>query len=143
MALSDEDLEKIGKLVENAVDRRFQEFRAEMVVWRQETNASLIGIVQEMMAMEKRLMARMDTLEARAEGLENRTEALEREMLALKTLILEVQQTVKKIYHEQGATLAQVQDGITMLYKRQNILEQRADHLDFIFKQRFSTPPTP
>jgi chromosome segregation ATPase len=157
MALSDEDFEKIGKLVENAVERRFQEFRAEMVAWREETNLNQIGLVQEMQAMEKRLLARFDKLEvrfdklevrfdkleARVENLEKRADVQERELALVKSLILEMQQTIRKIYNEHGAALAQLQDSITMLYKRQNLLEQRADHLDFLFKQRFSAPPTP
>lgn len=150
MALSDEDLEKIGKLLERVVDLR-------IALSEQRTNETIVAVVQEIQAVEKRLVARFDKLEARfdklearfdklearVENLEKRADVQEREMAALKALVVEVQQTVKRIYNEHGGALAQLQDGLTMLYRRQNMLEQRADYLDLMFKQRFSAPPTP
>ncbi len=175
MALSDDDFEKLGKLIENAIDRRISRFE-------QTTNASLVAIVQEMQAMEQRLNARIDRVEqklnaridaveqrldaridaveqklgtridgveqrldARIKGVEQRLDAringveqrLQGQIDGLRALLLDVQKTL----NEHGAFMEQIFDGLTGLYKREHLLEQRTERLETLYRQRF--PPAP
>jgi hypothetical protein len=126
MALSDDDLEKIGKLIENAVERRFEivrvELHAEILEARQEANEHYIAIVQELQGAEKRLQMQIN---------------------ALKAGQARIQQVIDRIDAEHGGRLEQIHDGLTALYKREHQLEMRTEYLDAMFRQRFPPPQNP
>lgn len=149
MALSDDDFEKLGKLIENAAERRHQEMRAELVGIQQDFHAQQVALVQEMQAMEQRLNARIDRVEqklnARIDAVEQRLDGringveqrLQGQIDGLRALLLDVQKTL----NEHGAFMEQIFDGLTGLYKREHLLEQRTERLETLYRQRF--PPAP
>jgi len=159
MALSDEDFEKLGKLIENAAERRHQEMRAELVAIQQDFHAQQVALVQEMQAMEQRLNARIDGVEQRLnaridgveqrlntridgveqrlDGLVERVDGVQAEIRSVRATLLEMQ----KILNDHGGILDQVYDGLTTLYKREHLHEVRIEHLETLYRQRF--PPAP
>jgi chromosome segregation ATPase len=147
MALSDDDLEKLGKLIENAAERRHQEIRAELLAIQQDFHAQQVALVQEMQAMEQRLNARIDgveqRLDARIDGVEQRLDAridgVQAEIRSVRATLLDMQ----RILNDHGGILNQVYDGLTTLYKRENVLEMRVEHLEALYRQRFPPPQTP
>jgi len=137
MALSDDDLEKIGKLIENAVERRFERVRVELheeiLEERREANGHYIAIVQELQETEKRLKAESAASEQR----------MQMQIDLLKGGQARIQQVMDRIDVEHGGRLEQIYDGLTAMYKRQHQLEKRTEYLDSVFRQRFPSQQNP
>jgi chromosome segregation ATPase len=163
MALSDEDLEKIGKLVENVIGRHVesarQDLHAEIQGVRQDLHKEIQGVHQDLheeiqgVRQDLHQVVLEEIMEARRESnshyiaIVQELQAVEKRLQVqidvLKTGQARLQQVIERINVEHGGRLEQIFDGTTELYKRHHALEMRTEYLDAMFRQRFPPPQNP
>ena len=167
MALSEADFERIGKLIDNAVSRRIEQFE-------QTYNTGHIALIQEMQASEKRLREEMQAMEKRLQSqisplvedvamikadvamlktdvatlktdvttLKTDVATLKTDVATLQTKLADVQQWVSRIFNEHGIALGKISDTIDGLYRRDFTLDQRLSIVEGWMRMR-QLPPNP
>jgi uncharacterized coiled-coil protein SlyX len=142
--LDDADFERLGKLIDSALDRRMREVIAQEV--RKVVDERVTAIIDQrvkaivderMQYYEARINRRFDALDKRLAALEGRVGAVEDSLKELRGIVMQMRDKQR----EDHVTLVQMWDTFKGLYGRNLEQDERLDSIERIIRRWGNQPP--